>query len=243
MSADHIVSSFDEELNQVHNSILRMANLADSQLDCAIRSILDRNAELAAMTVEGDQEIDDIEEEIDAQVIKILALRQPMADDLRASLAALKISSEIERIGDYAANVAKRAITLAQAAPVRPLTAIPHMTRTVREMVRDVIQAYMNKDVEQAIRVWNRDEEMDGMYSSLFRELLTYMMEDPRNISGSVHVLFIAKHLERIGDRATNIAEMVHFQVTGKQITGSRHKHDEANFTMASLPDMPKRGD
>ena len=160
----------------------------------------------------------------------MLALRQPMARDLRSVVGALRIASDVERIADYAANVAKRAIALSQMAPVRPVFQIPRMGAVARDMTRDVLDAYVTRNVEKAIEVWNRDEELDEMYSSLFRELLTYMMEDPRNITASTHLLFIAKNIERIGDHATNIAETVHYLVVGTPLRGVRPKGDFTSF-------------
>src|SRR5262249_6822066 len=144
---------------------------------------------------------------------------------------------DLERIGDYAANVAKRAIALSQAAPVKPLAAIPRMGRLVQQIVKDVLDAYVEKDAEKAVQVWQRDEEVDEMYTSMFRELLTYMLEDPRTISPCTHLLFIAKNIERIGDHGTNIAETVHFLVLGRPIDAIRPKGDSTSFTMVAAPD------
>ncbi len=232
MADEHIVKSYDEQLNRLTNLIGRMGGLAEAQIANAIEAVVRRDTELAASVVEGDQKIDNLERDIDDQAISLLALRQPMARDLRSVVAALRIASDVERIADYAANVAKRAIALSQMAPVRPVHAIPRMGRVVQQMVKDVLDAYAARDVDKAIDVWNRDEELDDMYSSLFRELLTYMMEDPRNITASTHLLFIAKNLERIGDHATNIAETVHFLVRGTQLPPARPKSDETSFTI-----------
>jgi phosphate transport system protein len=165
-------------------------------------------------------------------VVKLLALRAPVAGDLRLVLSTLRIASDIERIADYAKNVAKRAIVLAQIAPLKPTHAVPRMAKVVQEMIKDVLDAYAQRDVDRAVAVWQRDEELDEMYSSLFRELLTYMMEDARNITGSTHLLFIAKNIERIGDHATNIAEQVHFMVAGTPITLTRRKGDESSYAV-----------
>jgi phosphate transport system protein len=181
---EHIVKSFDEGLKRLTSAIARMGGLAEAQIAGAIQAVVRRDTELASTIVESDQRIDDLEREVDERAIQMLALRQPMASDLRSVVAALRIASDIERIADYAANMAKRAIALSQMAPVRPVHAVPRMGRIVQEMVKDVLDAYANRDVDKAIAVWNRDEELDEMYSSLFRELLTYMMEDPRNITG-----------------------------------------------------------
>jgi len=234
---DHIVKSFDEGLKRLTNAIARMGGLAESQIAGAIQALVKRDTELAASIVEGDRKIDELEREVDERAIHMLALRQPMASDLRAVVGALRIASDVERIADYAANVAKRAIALAQMAPVRPVHAVPRMGRIVQEMIKDVLDAYVNRDVDKAVAVWNRDEELDEIYSSLFRELLTYMMEDPRNITASTHLLFIAKNIERIGDHATNVAETVHYLVRGVQLSAARPKGDASSFTVVRPED------
>ena len=232
MAMEHLAKSFEEELKRLQNLISRMGGMAETQIADAIRSITDRDSELAAEVVEGDPKIGDLEHEIDDLALKVLALRQPRAVDLRAILSALKIGAELERIGDYAANVAKRSIALNQVPPIRPVSAIPRMGQVVKEMIKDVLDAYVNADVDKAVRVWARDEELDEMYSSLFRVLLTYMMEDARNITASTHLLFIAKNIERIGDHVTNIAEMIYFQVKGAALREARPKGDASSFTI-----------
>lgn len=220
----HTVRSFEDELTQLTNVIVRMGGLAEAQLAGAIHAIVRRDSDLASRVIAGDAKIDEIEQDVHSLTVRLLALRQPVADDLRAIVAALKISADIERIGDYAANVAKRTMVLNQLPPVNPVTAIPAMGRMVQDIINDVLDAYVERDVEKALSVWHRDEEVDGMHTSLFRELLTYMMEDPRNITASTHLMFIAKNIERIGDHATNIAETIHFLVKGKTIVLQRPK-------------------
>ncbi len=215
MPTDHIVRLSTKAARKLADTVQRMGGVAEAQLDQAIDAVMRRDAELASRVIEGDRRIDAMEVQVDDMAIKMLALRQPVASDLRFVVGTLKISAEIERIGDYAKNVAKRAVALAQIAPLKPVHAIPRMGEVAQEMIKDVLDAYANRDVERADAVWARDAELDEMYSSLFRELLTYMMEDARNITGSTHLLFIAKNIERIGDHATNIAEQVHFMVTG----------------------------
>ena len=232
MATEHTVKSYDEELKRLSTAIARMGGLAETQLASAIQAIVRRDAELAASVVEGDVKVDEMEQEIDTLAVRLLALRQPMAIDLRQIIGSLRIAADIERIADYAANVAKRAIALSQIAPLRPIHAIPRMGRVVQEMIKDVLDAYVSRDVPKAVAVWNRDEELDEMYSSLFRELLTYMMEDPRNITGSTHLLIIAKNIERIGDHAPNIAETIHFLVMGAQLRTARPKGDETSYTV-----------
>lgn len=233
MPAEHIVKSFDEALRRLNQTIQKMGGRAEEQIAAAIAALEARDSEAAAKVVAADAAIDAMERDIDEQVVRLLALRQPMASDLRLVIGSLRIAIDLERIADYAKNIAKRGITLAQVAPVRPAHAIPRMGRFVQMLIKDVLDAYAARDVEKAVAAWNRDEELDEMYSSLFRELLTYMMEDPRNITGSTHLLFIAKNLERIGDHATNVAETVHFLVTGKAIDHARPKSDDDVNAMA----------
>jgi len=166
-------------------------------------------------------------------VMQMLALRQPMAVDLRVITASLKISSDLERMGDYAANVAKRTLALSQSEPMRPMVGIPHMASLVQAMIKDVLDAYVERDVERAEAVWRRDEEVDEIYNSLFRELLTYMMEDPRHITPCTHLLFVAKNIERVGDHTTNIAETITFMVEGRAITEDRPKGDITSYGKA----------
>lgn len=231
MSTDqHIVKAYDEELNHLDEIIASMGGLAESQLADAIHSVIKRDSELAARTVEADARVDELEHEVDSFVVQLLARRQPMASDLRTILAALKISSDLERIADYATNVAKRAIALAQIPAVRPVHVLPRMAKVTQGMIKDVLDAYIEHDADKAIAVWERDEEVDEMYMSLFRELLTYMMEDPRTITPCTHLLFIAKNVERIGDHATNVAENVYFLVHGQPLLQSRPKGEDETF-------------
>jgi len=237
MSTEHIVKSFDEELKQLSQMVAQMGGLAEAQLQAAIEALVARDAEGAARVVQGDVRIDQLERQISAQTIRMLALRQPMAQDLRQVVAALKISSDIERIGDYAANVAKRAIALTQSPPMRPVGGIARMGRLVQQIIKDTLDAFSDNDADKAVAAWKRDQEVDDMYNSLFRELLTYMMEDPRNIGPSTHLMFIAKNIERIGDHATNVAEIIHFLVRGEDITEARPKSDKTSFTVVNAPE------
>jgi phosphate transport system protein len=228
---EHTVKSYDEELNQMTGTILRMGGMVEQQLAEAITALVKRDPELAARVIQDDKPVDRLEHEVDHLVMRLLALRQPMAVDLRLITASLKISSDLERIGDYAANVAKRAGALSQVEPMRPVVVIPRMSLIVQGMIKDVLDAYMGRDVDKALDVWRRDEEVDEIYNSLFRELLTYMMEDPRHITPCTHLLFIAKNIERMGDHATNIAETISFLVTGTPLDEVRPKGDKTPFT------------
>jgi phosphate transport system protein len=171
----------------------------------------------------------------------MLALRQPMAGDLREILATLRIASDLERIGDYAANVAKRALALIQMPAMRPVSGLPRMGRLVQQIIKDVLDAYTDRDLQKALAAWNGDEAVDDLYTSLFRETLTYMMEDARNITPCTHLLFIAKNIERIGDHATNVAETIHFLITGEPIAEQRPKGDLSSFTVMTPAGEPER--
>jgi phosphate transport system protein len=214
-----------------------MGGLAESQLAAAIDAVARRDSELAARVIEGDERVDQLEREMDNLAIRLLALRQPMARDLREIVVALKIASDLERIGDYATNVAKRSIALAQSPPIRPVHALPRMATLALRLVKDVIDAFVERDADKALAVWVGDEELDEMYANLFRVFLTYMMEDPRNIGSCTHLLFMAKNIERIGDHATNIAENVYFLVHGTPLTQERPKGDNSSIgVVASGP-------
>jgi len=232
----HIVKAYDEELTRLHNTLVQMGGLAESQLDHAIKAIIRRDPALAATIIKEDVKVDRLDHEVDAMTTKLLALRQPMAEDLRTIIGAVKISVDLERIADYAANIAKRAITLTQSAPVKPVFAIPRMARLVQNMIKDVLDALIARDVDKAMMVWNADEEVDEMYTSLFRELLTYMIEDPRSITSCTHLLFVAKNLERIGDHTTNVAETIYFMVSGKRLLEERPRGPSTDeFDMSDL--------
>jgi phosphate transport system protein len=226
---DHIVKSFDEDLKRLNNVIAEMGGLAEAQLTRAVEALVRRNSELATQVVQDDKRIDALETDVGQLTVRMLALRQPMAQDLREVVAAIKIASDIERIGDYAKNIAKRAIVLSAVAPMKPVASIPRMSQLALQIIKDVLDAYIEKDAEGARAAWRRDEEVDEMYNSLFREMLTYMMEDPRNIGPCTHLLFIAKNIERIGDHATNVAEIVYFLVHGRSLDEERPKGDTTN--------------
>ncbi len=229
MDAEHIVRSYDEELTDLNDAIARMGGLTEAQIARGIEALVARDPDLAEIVVEQDQQVDDLNNEIDIKATRLLALRQPMALDLRNVVAALKIASDLERIADYASNIARRSIALSEAAPVRPAHSIPRMGGLVQEMIKNVLDAYIERNAEKAMAVWASDREVDEMYTSLFRELLTYMMEDPRSITPCTHLLFVAKHIERIGDHVTNIAETIHFLVHGTRMRGARPRGKTAD--------------
>lgn len=226
---DHIVKSYDNELKRLDGEIQRMGELAISQLDAAIDVLLRRDSAAAMRVVANDDAIDALEHEVSHDVLRLLALRQPMARDLREVYASLRISSDIERIGDYAANVAKRSMVLNQTAPVSAARGLPALAKLANTLVRDALHAYRDRDADRAMAVRSRDAEVDAEYTGLFRELLTYMMEDARAITPCTHLLFMAKNLERIGDHATNIAENVWFLVHGDDALPPREKRDGTN--------------
>lgn len=240
MTTDHIVTSYDQELDSLRALIVQMGGVVESQLQGAIESVMKRDSQMAAQIVQGDERLDEYEMQVDADVIRMLALRQPVALDLREVVSALKIASDLERMGDYAANVAKRATALSQVPAVKPVAGIPRMGKMVLEIIKDVLDAFTERDLDKALAAWHRDEEVDDLYTSLFRETLTYMMEDPRNITPCTHLLFIAKNIERIGDHATNIAENIHFLIEGRPITDARPKGDSTSFVVVRQPDGKK---
>jgi len=225
---DHIVKSYDEEQRRLLDETLRMGEMAASQLEAALDVVQRRDDNAAARIIENDEAIDTLEQEISHDVMK-LALRGPMARDLREILAAIRIASDIERIGDYAANVAKRSTALNLAPPLPQISGLQSIGKLAVQQLRDVLVAYRDNDVEAARAVRERDAELDAAYTTLFRELLTYMMEDARSITPCTHLLFMAKNIERIGDHATNIAENVWFLVRGNDELPPREKRDESN--------------
>lgn len=240
MLQEHIVKSFDQALDGLRRTIMEMGGLAETQIESAIQAVVRRDTGLAGEVMRLDSRLDEYEDAVDAGAVRLLALRQPVAADLREIVSALKIAADLERIGDYAANIAKRAITLNQAPPgLRPITGIPRMARRVQANIKEVLDAYTERDIGRALDAWSCDEEVDDLYTSLFRETLTYMLEDPRNITPCTHLLFIAKNLERIGDHATNIAETIYYLVEGRPIRMSRPKGGLSSFEA----DAPSRGE
>ncbi|GAB4575807.1 MAG: phosphate signaling complex protein PhoU [Rhodothalassiaceae bacterium] len=232
----HTVRAYDEELNRLRTIVSEMGGLAETELAGSVEALMNRDPELAAKYVLMDRKIDRLEMEADELVVQMIARRSPLADDLREIIAALKITTMLERIGDFAKNVAKRVSAVASAAPVRPAVTIPHMAVEVSRMIHDVLDAYVERDSAKAVAVWRSDDRVDALYNSLFRELLTYMMESPQTITASTHILFIAKNLERIGDQATNIAEVVYFAIEGERLGDERPKADD---TATLLPEKP----
>ena len=228
---DHTVKSFTEQLEALSALVAQMGGLAEAQFAAAIEAVARRDSVAAESAVGGDARIDAMQQDIEDRALKLLALRQPMAVDLRETLAALKCASELERIGDLAKNIAKRAIVLNREPPIRLTQSLARMGGQALAQLKLVLDSYSDRDAESAEAVWRQDGEIDEMYNSLFRELLTYMMEDPRTIGLCTHLLFIAKNIERTGDHATNIAEVVYHMVTGGYLATDRPKADTTSET------------
>ena len=215
---DHTVKAFDDEIGQLRGLIAQMGGLAEHAIAAAMEALRRHDLEGARAIVAGDKKIDALEMEVEALAVRIIALRAPLADDLREVVAALKIAGVVERIGDYAKNIAKRVPMIESEHRIEPISILPAMGRMASEMVHDVLDAFAARDAEEAVRVVESDAALDDFYDSIFRTLVTYMVENPKTISQVAHLLFVAKNLERIGDHATNVAEMVYFAATGTQM-------------------------
>jgi phosphate transport system protein len=217
-SSGHTIKAFDEDLDRLRALISQMGGLAEHAIRESLRCLVQRDLDGAAKVVEDDKKLDALEIETEKRVVQLIALRAPMAGDLRDVVAALKISSVVERIGDYAKNISKRVPLLDMSSTIEPMSLLPEMARMATEMVHDVLNAFVERDAAAAVRVCERDHAVDDFYNSIFRTLLTFMMENPNNISQCTHLLFIAKNIERVGDHATNIAEMVYYAATGEHL-------------------------
>ncbi len=217
--AEHTVKAFDTEISQLRGLIAEMGGLAEVSIRNAIEALVRHDDQLAQTVVAADDKLDALEAEVDRLAVRIIALRAPMADDLRDVIAALKISGVIERIGDYAKNIAKRVGQIDRQKNFEPLTLIPTMADIAQGMVRDVLNAYGARDADLAIEVIQRDEKLDNFYDSIFRNLVAHMIESPSTISSAAQLLFVTRNLERIGDHATNVAEMVYFAATGLYVS------------------------
>ena len=231
MESGHIVKSFDDDLGQIESLLLEMGGLVETQIAEAVRALVDRDVELGEKIRKNDKRVDDLDVQINDLTIRTLALRQPMAEDLRAVVTALKVAANLERIGDYAKNIAKRTSVLAQSPHIGSYSStIKRMSKLVQDMVRDVLDAYVARDSQTAEDLRLRDEEVDQLHNTLFRELLTYMMEDARNITPCLHLLFIAKNIERMGDHVTSIVEQVIYLSTGEMPDDDRNKGDNTSY-------------
>ena len=230
---NHIASAFDRDLEKVQAQIMKMGGLVEDAIRLAAKSLETRDEPLAEQVRAADKQIDILEAQINENAARVIALRAPTAIDLRMILSVMKISGNLERIGDYAKNMAKRTTVLSQMPPVNDSTAaIRRMARLAEEMLKDSLDAYIRRDAELAADVIARDEELDQMYDGLFREFLTFMMEDPRNITACMHMHFIAKNVERMGDHCTSMAEQVIYLVTGATPDDARPKADETSLNV-----------
>jgi len=224
MAQEHTVKAFDEDITHLRGLIAEMGGLAEVSIGEAMQALVKGNRELAEGVVARDRKIDSIEAEVDKLAVRIIALRAPMADDLREVIAALKIAGVVERIGDYAKNIAKSTGKIQGRRQFEPLTLIPAMAELASEMVHDVLTAYAARDAELAAEIIARDDKVDAFYESIFRNLVSHMMENPATISSAAQLLFVARNIERIGDHATNVAEMVYYAATGSYLTDKEEK-------------------
>ena len=215
---EHTVKAFDQDIVHLRGLISQMGGLAEQAISLSMSALSRGDTELAREIRETDKKIDAIEADVERTAVRVIALRAPMANDLREVIAALKIAAVVERIGDYAKNIAKRVPQIESDQRIDPISTLPAMARMASEMVRDVLDAFAARDAEAALEICRRDEALDDFYDSIFRTLVTYMVENPKTISQCAHLLFVAKNLERIGDHATNVAEMVYFAATGTQM-------------------------
>jgi phosphate transport system regulatory protein PhoU len=229
---DHIVSSYDVELDTLRSKIAEMGGIAEKMLGDATMALVRRDAALAQAVIAVDERLDALQHDVEERAVLTIAKRQPMAVDLREIVSAIRVAGDIERVGDLAKNTAKRVVAISnEIQPQKIVGGVQHMSDLVQAQLKDVLDAYAQKDTARALDVWQRDDRIDALYTSIFRELLTYMMEDPRNISFCTHLLFLAKNIERIGDHTTNVAETIHYLVTGKPLASERPKSDESSFT------------
>ncbi|HEY8384026.1 MAG TPA: phosphate signaling complex protein PhoU [Microvirga sp.] len=234
--SEHIVSSYDVELQDLRRRISEMGGIAEKMLVDSITALVRRDTPLAQAVIAADTRLDVLQREVEEHAILMIARRQPLAVDLRETISAIRVSGDVERIGDLAKNIAKRALAIAsQFQSQKMVSGMQHMADLVQGQLKDVLDAYSQQEDERALDVWRRDGQIDALYTSLFRELLTYMMEDPRNISFCVHLLFCAKNIERIGDHTTNIAETIHYLVTGETLTIERPKNDRSSFATLDI--------
>ena len=234
---DHIVRSYDTDLEGIRRSLAEMGGMAERMLGDSTVALVRRDTALAQKIISADQRLDNLQREVEEKAVLTIARRQPLAQDLRDLISAIRLASDIERVGDLAKNIAKRAVAISGqfSPPHRAVVGLEHMSRLVQAQLKDVLDAYAATNEQKALEVWKRDDEIDALYTSLFRELLTYMMEDPRNITFCTHLLFCAKNVERIGDHTTNIAETIHYLITGQSVEESRPKLDTTNI----LVDLP----
>ena len=228
MAPSHTVSSFDEELKFLVRRVAEMGGIAERMVADSVSALTNGDVQLAQKVIADDYQLDEAERQIDERAVVVIAKRQPMASDLREIIGSIRIAADLERVGDLGKNIAKRVIAVqAMTQPKKLVRGLEHLAELALTQLKEVLDAYSSRSAELANSIRERDDEIDAIYTSLFRELLTYMMEDPRNITACAHLLFCAKNIERIGDHATNIAETVYYMATGAQLTSERPKEDE----------------
>ena len=234
--SEHTAKAFDVDLQELNRMIAEMGGLAEKLVSDSVDALVRRDSDVAQRVVATDPTIDTLQREVEEKAVLTIARRQPMAVDLRDIVGALRVSNDLERIGDLAKNIAKRVMALdGELHPVKLIRGVEHMGDLVLGQLKDVLDSYSSHDLDKALEVWNGDEQVDAMCTSVFRELLTYMMEDPRNITFCIHLMFCAKNIERMGDHATNIAETVYYMIEGRAILDQRPKGDTTTFaTMAA---------
>jgi len=226
--SEHTIKVFDEELQDLARLVAEMGGLAEKQIADSVGALVKRDAARAQRVITADDAIDALQHAIEEKAVLTIARRQPMAIDLREIVSALRVANDLERIGDLAKNIGKRVLALpADFYPQKLIRGVEHMSSMVLAQLKQVLDAYAGRDLAKALAVWNGDEQVDAMCTSLFRELLTYMMEDPRNITFCIHLMFCAKNIERMGDHATNIAETVYYMIEGRPIADQRPKGDD----------------
>ena len=234
--SDHTAKVFDADLAKLTQSVAEMGGFAQKQISDAMDALLRRDVVLAHQVVTNDAIVDDLQHKIEEKTVETIALRQPMAVDLREIVGAMRVCNDLERIGDHAKHIGKRVVALGgDLYPQTLIRGVEHMAELVLAQIKQVLDAYASRNLQGALAVWKGDEEVDALCTSLFRELLTYMMEDPRNITFCMHLMFCAKDIERMGDHATNIAETVYFMIEGRPITDQRPKGDTTSFPSALM--------
>jgi phosphate transport system protein len=232
---DHTAKAFDSDLQEITRKVAEMGGLVERQISDAVAALADRDLELGERVMATDPAVDVLQREIEEKAILTIARRQPMAVDLREIVGAMRVANDLERVGDHAKHIGKRVVALdGDFYPQKLIRGVEHMAELVSAQLKQVLDAYASRDLPSALAVWKGDEEVDAMCTSLFRELLTYMMEDPRNITFCMHLMFCAKDIERMGDHATNIAETVYYMIEGRPITDQRPKGDPTNFGTAA---------
>ena len=241
MGSEHTAKAFDTDLQELTRLVAEMGGIAEGMIVDSVDALIRRDVALGQRVVTTDADLDALQKKIEERAVLTIARRQPMAVDLREIVGAMRVATDLERIGDLAKNMGKRVAALeTDFHPLKLFRGLEHMTDLVQQQVKSVLDAYAAHDLPAAMAVWKGDEEVDAICTSLFRELLTYMMEDPRNISFCIHLMFCAKNIERIGDHATNIAELIHFQLTGKPVKDVRPKGDATSFTVVTPEAKPE---